>query len=69
MVYYVRIKYSLLQTIHKRLADFKEVFSEEHMSTMQRAAALLKKRQITINLFASCNIGKSTLLNAILGEK
>ena len=39
------------------------------VSRPAKADKLLQTRQITVNLFAQCNTGKSTILNAILGDK
>ena len=36
---------------------------------MRQAAVVLLKKEITVNVFAMCNTGKSTLLNAILGDR
>ena len=36
---------------------------------MRQAAVVLLKKEITVNVFALCNTGKSTLLNAILGDR
>ena len=63
--------YPLLQKVHNRLTSFSDehCFNEAELSQMRRAAVVLEKKEITVNVFALCNTGKSTLLNAILGDR
>ena len=46
-----------------------DCFKEASLSQMRRADVVLEKKEITVNVFALCNTGKSTLLNAILGDR
>ena len=60
-----------LQKVHDRLVSYsgEDCFNQETYSMMRQAAIVLLKKEITVNVFALCNTGKSTLLNAILGDR
>ena len=55
-----------LQKVHDRLVSYsgEGCFNQETYSMMRQAAVVLLKKEITVNVFALCNTGKSTLLNA-----
>ena len=60
-----------LQIVQDRLVSYsgEGCFNQETYSMMRQAAVVLLKKEITVNVFALCNTGKSTLLNAILGDR
>lgn len=55
-----------------RLLKFEDqikYFEKDFHKLVQQAHISLTKKEVAINFVALCNAGKSTLLNAILGDR
>ena len=61
-----------MQAANARLLDLKqkyEIFEEHEIEELSETARQLREKQILISFVGHVNVGKSTLLNAILGAR
>ena len=61
-----------MQAANARLLDLKqkyEIFEEHEIEELSETARQLREKQILISFVGHVNVGKSTLLTAILGAR
>ena len=58
-----------LQLILKRLLDFNDSVHFEEPDVMKQTGLQLHEKKVLISAFGCHNTGKSTLLNALLGNR